>query len=224
MKHIPPVSTGGFFFSSRTMDNRHRGARPHTYIIFYKPYGVLSQFTDTAGRKTLSNFGPFPKDTYPVGRLDADSEGLLLLTDDNETKHHLLEPHYGHSRTYLVQVERIPTREAITRLNTGVVIDGEKTKEAAVQKLEQDPDVPAREVPIRFRKNIATSWLKITLTEGRNRQVRKMTAAVGYPTLRLLRVGQGPLTLAGMKPGDHRHLTKREVGLLIKSLGDSPHS
>ena len=206
------------------MRTKHQSAKTYTYIVFYKPYGVLSQFTDAAGRKTLSDYGPFPKDVYPVGRLDVDSEGLLLLTDDNETKHHLLEPQYGHTRKYLVQVERIPTREALARLESGVVIEGMKTKQAAIQKLEQEPEVPQREVPIRFRKNVATSWLEITLAEGRNRQVRKMTAAVGYPTLRILRVAQGPLTLAGLKPGEYRHLTTTEVRLLLESLSSSPHS
>ena len=192
------------------------------YIIFYKPCGVLSQFTDSEGKKTLSDFGPFPKDVYPVGRLDFDSEGLLLLTNDDRTKHRLLEPRYGHSRTYLVQVERIPTIEAIERLKSGVVIEGKKTKEALVHRLDKEPEVPPRETPIRFRKNVSTAWLEIILTEGRNRQVRKMTAAVGYPTLRLVRVTQGPLTIAGLKPGEHRELAKTEVRILRESLGSSP--
>ena len=219
-----PGFSRGIFFPDWIMQSKQCTAKTHTYIVFNKPYGVLSQFTDAAGRRTLNDFGPFPKDVYPVGRLDADSEGLLLVTNDNETKHHLLEPRYGHTRKYIAQVERIPTRDALARLKSGVVIEGKKTKEAAVHKLEQEPDVPPREVPIRFRKNAPTSWLEITLTEGQNRQVRKMTAAVGHPTLRLLRVAQGPLTLAGLKPGEHRHLTKTEVRLLLESLGSSPHS
>jgi 23S rRNA pseudouridine2457 synthase len=206
------------------MPSTSHNAQPHTYIIFYKPYGVLSQFTDSAGRKTLKDYGPFPKDVYPVGRLDADSEGLLLLTDDKNAKHHLLEPSFGHTRTYLVQVERIPTGEQLAKLESGVVIEGKKTKSATVLKLEHEPQLPPREVPIRFRKNVATSWLEITLTEGRNRQVRKMTAAVGYPTLRLVRVAQGGLTLAGLRPGEYRHLTKTEVSLILDSLGRSQHS
>ena len=203
------------------MPNREQTIGTHTYIIFYKPYGVLSQFTDTAGRKTLSDFGPFPGDVYPVGRLDADSEGLLLLTNDNDARHHLLEPHHGHTRTYLVQVESIPTSEALMKLRSGVVIEGRKTKEAAVQMVEREPDLPPRAVPIRFRNNVPTSWLEITLTEGRNRQVRKMTASVGHPTLRLLRVAQGPITLAGLKPGEHRSLTETEKRLFLKSLDSS---
>jgi 23S rRNA pseudouridine2457 synthase len=218
----PPVSLGGFFFSDGIMISKRHTGKTYTYIVFHKPYGVLSQFTDAAGRKTLSDFGPFPKQVYPVGRLDADSEGLLLLTDNNEIKRHLLEPRYGHARTYLVQVERVPTEEELSRLKSGVLIEGLTTKKAVVQKLDQEPEVSPREVPIRFRKNVATSWLEITLTEGRNRQVRKMTAAVGHPTLRLLRVAQGPLTLAGLKPGEHHHLTETEVRNLLRILGSSP--
>jgi 23S rRNA pseudouridine2457 synthase len=199
-------------------------AKPHRYLIFYKPYGVLSQFTDSAGRKTLSEFGPFPKDVYPVGRLDFDSEGLLLLTNDDDTKHRLLEPHYGHSRKYLVQVERIPTKETLERLKSGIVIEGKKTKQALVERLDQEPEVPPRETAIRFRKNVPTSWLEITLTEGRNRQVRKMTAAVGHPTLRLVRISQGPLSIAGLKPGEHRELAVKEVLILLESLVSSPQS
>jgi 23S rRNA pseudouridine2457 synthase len=224
MECFPPDSPGGFFFLKSTMPDRKHTTKNHTYIIFYKPYGVLSQFTNSAGRKTLSDYGPFPKNVYPVGRLDADSEGLILLTDDTNAKHHLLEPSFDHTRTYLVQVERIPTTEQLARLESGVVIEGKKTKAATVLKLEQDPQVPPREVPIRFRKNVATSWLEITLTEGRNRQIRKMTAAVDHPTLRLLRVAQEGLTLAGLQPGEHRHLTEAEVSLLLHSLESLRHS
>jgi 23S rRNA pseudouridine2457 synthase len=200
------------------MPNRQQSAPTYAYFIFHKPFGVLSQFTDAAGRKTLSDFGPFPKDVYSVGRLDADSEGLLLLTNDNKVKHWLLEPHHGHKRTYLVQVERIPSTEALVKLRSGVVIEGKKTKEAVVRHLEGEPELSPREVPIRFRKNVPTSWLEITLTEGRNRQVRKMTASVGHPALRLVRIAQGPLSLAGLEPGDHRHLTETEIRLLLESL------
>jgi 23S rRNA pseudouridine2457 synthase len=203
------------------MHTEKRSTRRHTYILFYKPYGVLSQFTDESGRKTISSFGPFPKDVYPVGRLDADSEGLLLLTDDNDAKKFLLEPQYNHKRTYLVQVERVPSDDAIARLSSGVVIEGRKTREILVRRLEAEPDLPPREIPIRYRKNVATSWLELTLTEGRNRQVRKMTAAVGHPTLRLLRIAHGPLTLAGLKPGEHRSLTQAEIHLLHNSILDS---
>jgi 23S rRNA pseudouridine2457 synthase len=203
------------------MPSTNHNAKQHTYIIFYKPYGVLSQFTDASGRKTLSDYGPFPKNVYPVGRLDADSEGLLLLTDDKNAKHFLLEPAFGHTRTYLVQVERTPTKEQLAKLSSGVMIEGKKTREVTVRLLDQEPSLPRREVPIRFRKNVTTSWLEITLTEGRNRQVRKMTASVGHPTLRLLRVAQQGLTIAGLHPGEHRHLSKTEVSLLLDSLRSS---
>jgi 23S rRNA pseudouridine2457 synthase len=196
----------------------------HTYILFYKPFGVLSQFTDASGRATLSDFGPFPPDIYPVGRLDADSEGLLLLTDDNEAKHRLLDPRFGHERTYLAQVDRVPSDDAIRKLQTGVMIDGKKTRPAKAKLLEVEPSLPPREVPIRFRKNVPTAWLEITLIEGRNRQVRKMTAAVGHPTLRLVRISQGPLALADLKPGEHRLLSAEECRTLTRFLSDSPPS
>jgi 23S rRNA pseudouridine2457 synthase len=195
-----------------------------SYILFYKPYGVLSQFSDNSGRKTLKAFGPFPRDIYPVGRLDADSEGLLLLTNDGPAKHLLLEPRFGHQRTYLVQVERVPIEDALTRLRTGVTIDGRRTKQATVTLLDPEPSVHPREAPIRYRKSIPTAWLEITLTEGRNRQIRKMTAAVGHPTLRLIRTKLGPITLNGLSPGEHRHLTKTELQSLLASTNHSPAS
>lgn len=189
------------------------------YIVFYKPYGVLSQFTDGSGRETLGSFGPFPKDVYPAGRLDTDSEGLLLLTNDGMLKHQLLEPRFGHERTYLVQVERIPSEEALTQLRVGVVIEGRRTEKASVRLLEDSPELPPRPVPIRFRKNVPTAWIELKLKEGRNRQARKMTAAVGHPTLRLIRSTFGPLNLQGLQPGESRTLTRAEVSALIAYLG-----
>lgn len=186
-------------------------AQTHSYILFHKPYGVLCQFTDREGRKTLSEFGPFPKDVYPVGRLDADSEGLLLLTNDGALQYVLLEPKYRHPRTYLVQVERIPSDDALLQLRNGVIIEGKKTFPAKVILLDLEPDILPRPIPIRFRKNVPTAWLMMTLAEGRNRQVRKMTAAVGYPTLRLLRVGIGQLQLGDLQPGQQRELTREEI-------------
>ena len=203
---------------------RSKPTMHHEYILFNKPFGVLSQFTDEEGRKTLSSFGPFPKGVYPVGRLDADSEGLILLTDDNDVKHFLLEPRYDHSRTYLTQVERIPSEEALTELRGGIIIEGKKTKKAGACLLDKEPEVPPREVPIRFRKNVPTAWLEITLYEGRNRQVRKMTAAIGHPTLRLIRTVLGPLTLAGLKPGEHRHLSRSELTSLLEFVHRSQRS
>ncbi len=180
------------------------------YILFYKPYAVLSQFTSEDGKQSLEDFG-FPKNVYPVGRLDYDSEGLLLLTDDNNVKHKLTAPKFEHPKTYLAQVERIPTDEALLRVQTGVLIDGKKTKPAKVTLLSEEPPLSARSVPIRFRKNVPTAWLQITLREGRNRQVRKMTAAVGHPTLRLVRTQIGNLGIGELKPGDWKEITLQEV-------------
>src|ERR1041385_2582842 len=137
------------------------------YILFFKPYDVLCQFSHEPDRerKTLADYGPFPKNVYPVGRLDADSEGLVLLTDDKQLKHFLLEPRYRHPRTYLVQVERVPTEVDLECLRKGVVIEHRKTLPAEVELLNHEPKIPPRTVPIRFRKNIPTSWLTITLYE-----------------------------------------------------------
>lgn len=196
---------------------------PHTYLLFYKPYDVLSQFglpaptegqpSDTehnAQTKTLKDFIPVA-DVYPVGRLDRDSEGLLLLTDDGRLQHQLTEPRYGHPRTYWVQVERIPDASAIAQLQQGVTIRNYHTRPAQVQILPAPPDLPTRQPPIRFRKSVPTAWLEMTLTEGRNRQVRRMTAAVGYPTLRLVRVAIGNLRLGNLQPGEWRTLSAEEV-------------
>jgi 23S rRNA pseudouridine2457 synthase len=192
---------------------------PATVIVFYKPYGVLSQFTHEGKWKTLADFGPFPDTVYPAGRLDADSEGLLLLTDDSRITRWITEPRFKHPRTYAVQVERVPGSAALERLRHGVNIEGKKTMEADVILLSDEPDFPPRPVPIRFRKSVPTAWLQLTLTEGRNRQVRKMTAAVGHPTLRLIRTRIGDLTLEGLSPGMWRKLTGEEVRVLP---GSSP--
>ncbi len=189
------------------------------YYLLHKPYNVLCQFTDSLGRKTLKDFGPFPKDVYSVGRLDIDSEGLLLLTNDNEVNHRLTEPEFEHPRTYLVQVEGNPSPEALARLEEGVTIKGERTKPVRVILLENDPPVHARTPGIRYRKNIATAWLEITLREGRNRQVRKMTAAIGHPTLRLIRIKIGELTLGKLSPGAAVQLTREEGEKLRKYVG-----
>jgi 23S rRNA pseudouridine2457 synthase len=194
------------------------------YIVFYKPYGVLSQFTDEGGRllsqtesrSTLKDFIPIP-DVYPVGRLDWDSEGLVLLTDDGRLQHRLSDPQYGHPRTYWVQVERIPDDSALERLATGIEIQNYRTKPARVKLLTIEPELPPREPPIRDRQNIPTAWLELTLTEGKNRQVRRMTAAVGFPTLRLVRVSIGSLSLQGLSLGEWRELTASEVKRLKKN-------
>jgi 23S rRNA pseudouridine2457 synthase len=190
----------------------------YSYYVFYKPYGVLSQFSSADDKNTLANFGPFPSDVYPVGRLDADSEGLLLLTNDNAVKHRLTDPSFDHPKTYLVQVERIPGRSAVERIGKGVLIERRMTKPARVVLLDAEPSLPPRSRPIRFRKNVPTAWLSITLTEGRNRQIRKMTAAVGHPSLRIVRVSVGPLSLSGLQPGAHRALTPDEIDSLRNSL------
>jgi len=193
-------------------------SKKFSYILLYKPYGVLSQFTPEHGHLALKDFGRFPPDVYPVGRLDVDSEGLLLLTNDNGLKHRATDPKFEHERTYLVQVERIPSEESLQKLRSGVVIEGRKTKPADITLLAEEPNLPSRPVPIRFRKNVPTAWLELTLREGRNRQVRKMTAAVGHPTLRLVRTRIGMLTLQNLAPGESKELTKEEVARLKKSL------
>jgi 23S rRNA pseudouridine2457 synthase len=189
-----------------------------SYILFYKPYGVLSQFTQEAGYLSLADFGPFPKNIYAAGRLDADSEGLLLLTNDNIIKHRITDPKFEHARTYLVQVEGIPDTSDIERLQNGVVITGKRTKPAKVKLLTHEPSLPPRAVPIRFRKIIPTSWIEIVLHEGRNRQVRKMTAAVGHPTLRLVRTSITFLSIQGLKLGMYREMTPDEIDKLLRLL------
>jgi len=185
------------------------------YILFYKPYNVLCQFTDEnqsadKTRQTLKDYISIPE-IYPVGRLDQDSEGLILLTNDGKLQHFLSDRRYKHPRTYWVQVERIPEQTALNQLRQGVKIQDYQTRPALVQLLPTEPILPPREPPIRFRKNVPTAWLEMTLTEGRNRQVRKMTATVGYPTLRLVRVAIAHLRLEGLTPGQWRDLTLEEL-------------
>ncbi len=188
-------------------------------ILLFKPYGVICQFSDTEGKQTLADFGPFPNDVYPAGRLDSDSEGLILLTNDGDLQHSLLEPKFEHPRTYLVQVEHIPTEEGLQKLREGVIIEGIKTLPAEVELLEKEPRLPERPVPIRFRKTVPTAWLQIVLREGRNRQVRKMTAAIGHPALRLVRYAIANLTIDGLQPGEHRDVTEPELRFLQRILG-----
>jgi 23S rRNA pseudouridine2457 synthase len=186
----------------------------YQYLILNKPYGILSQFTpELPGQRTLAEFN-LPPDLYAAGRLDADSEGLLLLTNDGPLIKRMLTPGTGHERMYLVQVEGIPTAEAIAELERGVVIQNYRTLPAHARLLEREPDLPSRDPPIRVRKNIPTSWIELTLVEGKNRQVRRMTAAVGYPTLRLVRIAIGKLTLDGLAPGKWRELTAGEIANL----------
>ncbi|MCU0607003.1 MAG: pseudouridine synthase [Candidatus Edwardsbacteria bacterium] len=191
-------------------------------IAFNKPYGVLSQFTrpTDAGRpvptahRTLSQFG-FPRGVYPVGRLDADSEGLLLLSDEPGLNSKLLDPVRGHARAYWAQVEDVPGRADLDRLERGTVIGGRRTLPARARLLDPQPDLPDRVPPIRVRTAIPTCWIELVLTEGRNRQVRRMTAAVGFPTLRLVRVRIGAFALAGVAPGEWRVLGQRDRRLVM---------
>lgn len=185
------------------------------YFILNKPYGVLSQFTDKEGRKTLGDIYKFPGDVYSVGRLDMDSEGLLLLTNDKSLTDFLLNPVYEHEKEYYVQVEGIPQESSLEKLRNGVLINGKKTLSSKVRKIDV-PDFPQRVPPIRVRKNIPTCWLSISITEGRNRQVRKMTARIGHPTLRLIRVRIKNLLINGLLPGSIRKLDSKEIDELKK--------
>ena len=185
------------------------------YFIIYKPYLVLSQFSAVDGKKTLTDFFEVPKDVYPVGRLDYDSEGLLLLTNDTSLNHRLLDPKFAHEREYWVQVDGAINDAAIAALQKGVAIniDGKlyKTGSCKTDIFSAEPPVPDRHPPIRFRKEIPAPWIRMILTEGKNRQVRKMTAKVGFPTLRLIRFRIEGLRLDKMQPGDMIELTREEV-------------
>ncbi len=187
------------------------------FLAFHKPYGVLSQFTsDGSPNRTLAEFG-FPKQVYPIGRLDADSEGLLLLSDEAELNQRLLHPRYAHEREYWAQVERIPSREALARLEAGLVVQGRKTLACRAWLLDPQPEPPPRTPPIRFRKTVPTCWIGLELTEGRNRQVRRMTAAIGHPTLRLLRVRIGGYQLWQLQPGQWKVLRAAQRARVLAS-------
>lgn len=189
------------------------------YCVIYKPFNVLSQFTSQDGKQTLKDFFDVPADVYPLGRLDYDSEGLLILTNDKKLNQQLLNPLLAHEREYWVQVDGAVTPQAITALQLGVSInvDGKmyKTKPCKAAMMITAPKVPERNPPIRVRKNIPTSWIKIKITEGKNRQVRKMTAAVGFPTLRLIRYRIGRCNMEGVMPGDMLMLSQKELNHLL---------
>lgn len=184
-------------------------------IAFNKPFGVLSQFTDDgSGNRTLAEFG-FPKNVYALGRLDADSEGLLLLSDEPGLNEKLLHPSNAHERVYWAQVEKIPSIESLQKLEYGVVIEERKTLPCRATFLEPPLTLPPRDPPIRFRKSVPDCWIALNLIEGKNRQVRKMTAAIGHPTLRLMRVQIGGFKLGGLKPGAWKSLTSKERSLIF---------
>mgnify|MGYP006276584505 CR=1 FL=1 len=187
-------------------------------LKFWKPYRVLTQFTDDDdGRETLADYIDVPH-VYAAGRLDYDSEGLMILTDDGDLNHQLTHPKYGHPRTYWAQVERIPDEDALNQLRRGgIPIKNYKTRPAQADLI-PEPDLPDRDPPIRYRKNVPDTWLELTLTEGKKRQVRRMTAAVGHPTLRLVRAKIGNLTLAGMQAGKYYELTPQELDMLWQSI------
>ena len=175
-------------------------------IAFHKPYGVISQFTaDGSPNRTLADFG-FPKNVYSLGRLDADSEGLLLLSDEAEWNEKLLRPVNAHAREYWAQIERMPSADALRRLEKGVIVNGRKTLPCRAWLLNPQPALPPREPPIRFRKTVPSVWIGLQLVEGKNRQVRRMTAAVGHPTLRLIRVRIGSFELGELPAGKWRIL------------------
>ena len=170
-------------------------------LAFHKPFGTVSQFTpDGSKHRTLAGFA-FPKNVYPIGRLDAESEGLLLLSDEPELNARLLHPSHAHQREYWAQVERVPSVEALEQLALGVVIGGHKALPAPAWILDPQPAILPRDPPIRFRKNVPDVWIALELIEGKNHQVRRMTAAVGHPTLRLLRVRIGALRLGAVAAG-----------------------
>lgn len=194
----------------------------YQYLKLFKPYDVLCQFSDVAGRVTLKAFVSIPG-VYSVGRLDCDSEGLLLLTDDGLLAHRLTDPRFEHKKTYLVQVERVPDLQALKRLERGIELKDGRSRPAEVELLPVPPALPDRSVAIRFRKHVPTAWLRLTIREGRNRQVRRMTAATGHATLRLVRVAIGSVSLGDLAPGEWRELEPDELKAL-RAIRDAKHT
>jgi 23S rRNA pseudouridine2457 synthase len=190
-------------------------------IAFHKPYGVLSQFTaDGSGHRTLADF-QFPPRVYAIGRLDADSEGLLLLSDEAALNARLLLPRHAHGRVYWAQVEGFPSEAALQQLSAGVTLQGRKTLPCRAWLIDPPPAIPPRDPPIRFRKTVPDCWIGLELVEGKNRQVRRMTAAVGHPTLRLIRVRIGSFDLIDLTPGAWRILHDKERNLVLGGVGGS---
>ena len=188
----------------------------HRTLAFNKPYGVLPCFTDAKGRPTLAEYVKAPG-VYAAGRLDFDSEGLMVLTSDGALAHHITDPQHKLPKIYLAQVERIPNDEALAQLRAGILLKGKRTRPAEVRLLSDAPELPDRPVPIRFRKNVPTAWLEITLREGLNRQVRRMTAAVEHPTVRLVRIAIGPIKLGDLQPGHWRELANSEIEQIYRT-------
>lgn len=200
----------------------HAGSPPsrsHT-IAFHKPYGVLPCFTDPEGRPALADYIDIPG-VYAAGRLDLDSEGLMLLTSDGTLSHRITDPQHKLPKVYLVQVERIPDERALEQLRQGVLLSGTRTRPAEARVLAEAPTLPERPVPIRFRKTVPTCWIEMVIREGMNRQVRRMTAAVGHPALRLVRVAIGPILLGDLAPGVWRELIPGEIRS-IQAAGSTP--
>jgi len=191
---------------------------PLRTIAFNKPYGVLTCFTDPEGRPTLAEYIAIPG-VYAAGRLDQDSEGLMILTSDGSLAHRITDPTHKLPKVYWAQVERMPDEQALVRLAEGVLLSGTRTRPAEVRLLDGEPVLPERPVPIRFRKNVPTAWLELTLHEGMNRQVRRMAAAVGHPTLRLVRIAVGPVQLGDLKPGEWRDLAQSEIKAIEQVCG-----
>ncbi len=186
-------------------------------IAFNKPYGLLPCFTDSGGRPTLADSIDVPG-VYAAGRLDQDSEGLMILTSDGALAHRITDPRHKLGKIYLAQVEREPNNDALNLLRSGVLLSGQRTRPAEVRVLTDAPSMPDRPVPIRFRKNVPTAWIAITLYEGMNRQVRRMTAAVGHPTLRLIRIAIGPILLGDLPPGKWRDLAPEEIAQIARRM------
>jgi 23S rRNA pseudouridine2457 synthase len=205
---------------SRTRKPIQEGPKPGAKVIlFNKPFGVLSQFTSEGDKPALSQFIQ-EENVYAAGRLDHDSEGLLLLTDDGAIQHRLAHPRFKFTKTYLVQVEGIPTEEALEALRKGIVLKDGLTAPAEAKHIEE-PKIWERNPPIRYRAEVPTSWIELKITEGRNRQVRRMTAHVGFPTLRLIRSEIGHLDLFGLQPGQSQKLNREQVDWLWKKLGEA---
>ena len=191
----------------------------YRYIALNKPFGVISSFTNAMGKPTLAQYISVPN-VYPIGRLDYDSEGLILLTDDGRLSHQVAHPSGKIWKSYLVQVERTPSSSTLEQLRRGLVIRKQRTRPATVSILQSEPILWPRSPPIRYRKTVPTSWLLIKIHEGRNRQIRRMTAAVGFPTLRLIRIAIGPIHRHNLQPGEWRDLDKNEVMALREVCGD----